>query len=746
MPADPPLDRILEHNHRSLQTLIRTIRLTSGHRFKPILAHCNGDALRELIQGEMATQTPIPLTSLTLTSRSLDLYQTIARLPNRETLTAVEVVGVDTLGDLDRFWITTNHLREEFRKHFSFPLVLWVNDRSLTALIRQAPDFHNWAAPPISFTWPPEILGDRLRQETPTLLAAVTQPSAPGSLSGLAQLAQDLAQGFLDLEKQGAILEGDLLAYGAFLKGERSRQHRQWDLARMAYQASLDHWQAPEPNPWILPLGQRLGEVMVAAGDEAAAVAHLRGILARGLQQPAPPLGDLWNTVQLLGMVLVQGGHWEALDSLIQQTTPFPPATAHHQARMAAWQAQAAAAQGDWLAMETAARRAVALLAAETSGSQTPALDLGAELAQYPLGRAYQLLAQAQQRQGQLAEAIASLQQADAGSVPQSDRSAALPELRGVDLHLAVLRDLRQVYREAGDYIAAYEVKQRIQAVEQQAGRRAFVGVRRLSLPTALQQGISTEIIAADREADVNRILQRLNQSNCKLLVVYGPSGVGKSSTVNGGLVPALGEQFWDSLPVVPLVQRRYKDWDRELGQALAQALGAGVPPDDPQGNPGTPPTRAPEADLFSTLQALERGSVPVLVFDQFEEFFFACPDPLDRRRFWGLVSQCLMGSGTTRVVLSLREDYLHYLLECERLAQDGSGGGTLPDALGDILSTQNRYYLGNFKPAQAQAVIQQLTQRAGFMLEPALVERVVADLGGEAQAVRPVELQIVGS
>jgi hypothetical protein len=60
------------------------------------------------------------------------------------------------------------------------------------------------------------------------------------------------------------------------------------------------------------------------------------------------------------------------------------------------------------------------------------------------------------------------------------------------------------------------------------------------------------------------------------------------------------------------------------------------------------------------------------------------------------------------KVVLTLREDYLHHLLEVERVVNQI---GPMTDL--DLLSRAVRYPLGNFSPAAAEAVIRQLTEAA---------------------------------
>jgi hypothetical protein len=86
-----------------------------------------------------------------------------------------------------------------------------------------------------------------------------------------------------------------------------------------------------------------------------------------------------------------------------------------------------------------------------------------------------------------------------------------------------------------------------------------------------------------------------------------------------------------------------------------------------------------------------------------------------------------------------LREDYLHYLLESNRLA-------SMEIISNDILSKNLLYPLENFSPTDAKAIIEELTKRSHFYLEPALVEQIVQDLADELNSVRPIELQIVGA
>jgi hypothetical protein len=138
-----------------------------------------------------------------------------------------------------------------------------------------------------------------------------------------------------------------------------------------------------------------------------------------------------------------------------------------------------------------------------------------------------------------------------------------------------------------------------------------------------------------------------------------------------------------------------------------------------------------------------------VLIFDQFEEFFFANPDPVDRRVFFEFVVACLeLQPSALKIVLSLREDYIHYLLEARQAVRRSAlpPGSMARSQLEDILGKQILYAIGNFSPEDATAIINSLAAVSRMYLEPALIDALVADLAGPLQEVRPIEMQIVGA
>ena len=137
--------------------------------------------------------------------------------------------------------------------------------------------------------------------------------------------------------------------------------------------------------------------------------------------------------------------------------------------------------------------------------------------------------------------------------------------------------------------------------------------------------------------------------------------------------------------------------------------------------------------------QSVERNSVIVLIFDQFEEFFFVHKEPNERKLFYEFLKKCL-NIPYVKVILSLREDYLHYLLECNERLVD------LDVINNNILDKRMLFYLGNFSQEDAKSVFQNLTKDTPYPLSPQLTDELVRDLSEELGEIRPIELQVVGA
>ena len=140
-----------DNNNRSIRTLLRAITLASGRRFSLILVRCNYATLQEEILQRLREESPVVIREFVLPPSAETLYTAIKTEIGDEQLSALMVLGLENVTDLDRLLLAANKVRDEFSKSFQFPLVLWLTDRVLKKLIRVSPDFHNWAVTPISF-------------------------------------------------------------------------------------------------------------------------------------------------------------------------------------------------------------------------------------------------------------------------------------------------------------------------------------------------------------------------------------------------------------------------------------------------------------------------------------------------------------------------------------------------------------------------------------------------------------------
>ncbi len=164
------------------------------------------------------------------------------------------------------------------------------------------------------------------------------------------------------------------------------------------------------------------------------------------------------------------------------------------------------------------------------------------------------------------------------------------------------------------------------------------------------------------RSGDVRHFIERIRE--LPLVGVVGPSGVGKSSFVQAGIVPALrgSAQEWEVLVVRP-------------GRDPLASLAALIDPASATG-----PTRGgPAAPLHERLRdepgylgvalrrrAQRKGARVLLFVDQFEELYALVGDPALRQVF----TACVAGvaddwASPLRVILSMRSDFV------DRVAED---------------------------------------------------------------------------
>ncbi|WP_373527192.1 hypothetical protein [Nostoc sp.] len=784
MTNDKQLHVHAKENQDTLQRLIRAIALSEG-QFALILVRCNYGQLREqMLDNIRSTTKDINIREIVLNPSITSLHSTIISelsLDNPAVVTdslpsAVMVFGIEATIDLENLLTGINKARDIYAITFPFPVVLWLQDEVGSLLSKLAPDFKSWAATTIKFEMAKADLVALIHQEEESLFAKVLQAGAETFLSNAfleldpkSQHRHEIESARNDLLRLYSVqLTPGLEASLEFVLGRDKYANDQINGALANYQRSLALWQqeasrvaewesdsslslsCPQPTPCSSLLKQAI--VLFHLGLCYHRMADLYQNTSSYCQHALlwfKQCLELLEEVQRQDLVakfilpacemLQRLQAWDELKELAQKSLHLHKTygTPAQVAQNYGFLANVAASESNWILTHELANTALSISEEVTQVSLRDALRRRQQESWYLL-----LLARAQRHLGQFEEAMNNLEWAKVVCELQYQPS----------LYLEILEELRSLYFfERHEYTEAFNLKQEKIKIEHQYGFRAFIGASQLQpqrprinpvlephkIPF-IPEEVAQEISASGRQQDVNRLIERITRADYKLTVIYGPSGVGKSSLLKAGLVPALkGKLIGERIPV-PIVLSVYTDWMTILISSINQALaytGISVSFDS-----------TPTILLEKIRLVCERNYTIIIILDQFEEFFFVSNPATQRIEFYKFFSECLNIS-FVKIILSLREDYLHHLLEFERLSQKNSAGSYDLGVINkNILDKDIRYYLGKFSSQDAKAIIHSLTQRSHYELSEELINRLVQDLTGELDEVHPIELQIVGA
>ena len=812
------------YNKNSMQELAWAIETSQGE-FSLILARRNYQALQDYIVRKLRQVCAVDFQEIYLNQSVQSLYTTILEHLGDQQPPAVMVFGLDSLSNLEQVLITTNQVREEFRKHCPFPLVLWINDHVLQKLIRSVPDLESWATT-TNFVLSSNHLIEALAERESYLFTRILDGGGDQFLPNTAifgsSYRRELDSALRDLQTRGDVLEITQEASLPFVLGREAYINGQFDQALEYYQQSLAFWQqecrrsetqqhktqpqssfysglgrtteipkylrtlskAPStpsaPEPLTPSPRERQALLLFHIGLCYLSLAELNRsqsrhhwITARGYFQKCIDTFEQAKRPDLIAKFITKLGEtlqrleaWKDLQGLAQRSLVLHRTYGNALQLSQDYGFIAAVALQDcrWMGAQQAARKALELLTRLTNTS-----------GQYQMSYLL-LLAQAKQHLGLSEEAITIL-----------ERAKETGPMDSPQLYIRILEKLRTLYFRQKQYLEAFRVKQERFSVEQQYGFRAFIGPGRLkphlrqsSTLLQEQETPAEEITASVRQNDVERLVERIGSTQHKLTVIYGQSGVGKSSVLEAGLVPTLKTKVIGTRDVVPILVRVYTDWVREVSESLASSplkvdrlngegssqlkvdrlkvvRVRGASPTAkawPKGQgsqqssnlqpvtqtnlePATQTNRQPATLLEQLRQNEHRNLLTVLIFDQFEEFFFIWDNSTERKRFFDFLRKCLQ-IPFVKVILSLRENDLYFLLQ-------GIRNQNFDAINNNILNKDILYYLGNFSLDDAKSIIRSLTERSQVYLEEALVNTLVQELGSCEGEVRPIELQIVG-
>jgi WD40 repeat protein len=215
------------------------------------------------------------------------------------------------------------------------------------------------------------------------------------------------------------------------------------------------------------------------------------------------------------------------------------------------------------------------------------------------------------------------------------------------------------------------------------------------------------------REKLVQRLVQHLGGHDrpARFLAVVGPSGSGKSSVVNAGLVPALwrgdlpGSERWFVVEMIPGAHPL-----DELEIALTRVAA------NQSGNLREHLERDPRGLVrVAGLILPDDGSELVVIVDQFEEVFTLVDEEAGRTRFLDLlVSAATDPRSRVRVIMTLRADFYDRPLHYPQFGE---------------LVRMNMETVMPLSADELEAAIARPAARVGVTFEPGLVATITGDV-----------------
>ena len=753
-------------NQEVLEELIWTLESSRGE-FKLILARCNYLRLRSGLVKRLQALTDIDVEVLRLQRSDKTLYAKIHSQIKNKQPEALMVFNLESVYDIAQMFSATNQVREEFRKHFHFPVVLWVTDEILHQLLHSASDFESWATSIEFYLSTPELIRS-LQKDTDALFTNALAADIYNIGWEMGYLRRrEITSALRDLELRGQELEPLLRANVEFVRGQNAYLNNQITTALEHYHQSLNFWcrdvawiyykdatsiccrdasssQRDRRSSCRVPTMERkkfiaklrAGLIMFYIGlcywkqaqtyqvqdrdDLEAAKSYLQRSINTFTQTGRPHL--VAKFINSYGEVLRQLQAWRELLSLaensffLQQLYGNPVELA----QIYGFFAEVAFSQKRWLKAKYYLYKAFHNLSKVKSAPQS-------HRSLYLM-----LLAQAENKLGQIPRALKHLQMARDIGIQGNPHQ-----------YMRILQTLRSLYWEQKKYLEAFRIKLQERSIEQQYGWRAFIGagilqpIRQSKLSNFVEtrhaaslHGVAPEISASGRKRDIEHLLERIARPDYKLIVIYGYSGVGKSSLVQGGLLPAVKQRHIGIQDVLPIQITHYNSWTKQLVNLLINAL--------KQKNIKTENHEYSFDNILKLLQQCETSNLHILlIFDNLEELLSIEESSIKRKAFFEFIGKCL-NILSVKIIILLRQDYLYILSELN--------SHCTPSIIHDIYDRNVLYQIGNISRTEVQSLIENLTTSSNFHLEAALIEHLVEELVTESGEASPLELQILGT
>ena len=735
MDKDSIIIDIQQNNEKSIKRLIRTIRLSEG-QFSLIISNCNYPGLGKIITREIFNQTGYHIHELLLPCSEKTLFSFIKSNIQDISPDVLIINNFEENNHIDQIMLSSNQVREEFREHFNYPIILLMNDHILDTFIRIAPDFRSWAGSPVLFHLSDSSLLQTLTKNADVLSQVILHSENTNDEHFLlANLYKPDQMSFFlnDIQKRKIKLLPEHQADICFLQANFQESDHQWLGSLKNYLKSYSYWSVHSDHEYLtkteratyrqVALQYSIARCHRHNGEIESAISSLQNcltILDSDNNTSLPVLNDLCDLYK-------KTYQWIQLKKLSSILKSIGQKNDNKKIQAKAYLFMAEAV----LNIEDSKNKKLSEELATTALNliETHSLQPNENNCEYVKIRDHSLYFLAVSNLSKL-ESTSEIQRNKAINLLEKSCSEKNYEC-DPDLYNQILTLQTDLYFAQKQYVKSFRKKMKRQSLQQQFGFKAFIGAGRLKARRRINRTSSIESLqATGRIDDIKELMDRIRSTDKKIIIIHGQSGVGKSSVLEADAVPTLNQMIINTYEVLPVLIRSYTDWVSSLAENLTTMLS--------------------DKSIFihnNTLdldkikkelaQNSERNLFTVLIFDQFEEFFFASPNLKDRKIFYSFMKDCL-NIPFVNIVLSLREDYLHFLLECDRAVD-------LEIIDNDILAKNLRQPLENFSSTKAVSVIQHLTQNTQFQMEDALIQRMVEDLTNESGEVRPIELQIVG-
>lgn len=211
------------------------------------------------------------------------------------------------------------------------------------------------------------------------------------------------------------------------------------------------------------------------------------------------------------------------------------------------------------------------------------------------------------------------------------------------------------------------------------------------------------------RDDEIEQLTYLINSE--RIVLLHSPSGAGKTSIINAGLIPSLQNEEFEVLPVIRLNLLTDSDRNAE-NQYVASMISSIRSRLNDRVIDSTVPSAKLFTDLFEEIVLAKR--FPCLIFDQFEEVITLDPIDWDKKlKFFQFLGH-LLSDGRIWAIFAAREDFLPAMFDlCQELPTRWS----------------TRFRLDFLKKEPAKRAIIDTAKTAGVLFQEDLAAELVDDL-----------------